>query len=98
MASLFNLFCEKNAVLINPVDGVKRLKADQYEEPTPTLSDAQTRALLNAPPAETLKGKQDRALLSTLAHHVLRRAELCKLHVKDVKSQGADGQVLQIGE
>jgi site-specific recombinase XerD len=85
LSSLFNLFCEKNAVLINPVDGVKRPKADQYEGSTPALSDAQTRALLNAPPLGTLKGKRDRALLSTLAHHALRREELCKLRVKDVQ-------------
>ena len=31
LSSLFNLFCEQNAVLFNPVDGVKRPKADQYE-------------------------------------------------------------------
>src|SRR5712692_9444782 len=85
LSSLFNLFCEKNAVLINPVDGVKRPKADQNEGSTPALSDAQTRALLNAPPLGTLKGKRDRALLSTLAHHALRREELCKLRVKDVQ-------------
>ena len=41
------------------------------------------RALLDAPPAHTLKGKRDRAILSVLLYHALRREELTKLRVKD---------------
>jgi integrase/recombinase XerD len=38
---------------------------------------------LKAPETETLKAKRDRAILSTLLFHALRRDELCKLKVKD---------------
>jgi integrase/recombinase XerD len=36
-----------------------------------------------APDEETIKAKRDRAILSTLLFHALRRAALCKLKVKD---------------
>jgi hypothetical protein len=34
--------------------------------------------LLDAPEADTIKSKRDRAILSTLLFHALRREELCK--------------------
>src|SRR5262249_56124929 len=91
LGSFFDGVCEGNAVRDNPVHGVERPKASNYEGLTPALSDAQARRLLNAPPADTLKGKRDRAILSTLAHHALRRGELCSLRVKDVEQR--DGLV-----
>ena len=87
MSSLFDYLCEHNAVLLNPVDGVKRPKANNNEGLTPALGNAQARALLNAPPADTLKGKRDRAVLATLLYHGLRREELCKLRVRDVQQR-----------
>lgn len=57
------------------------------------MGNAQARALLDAPPADTLKGKRDRAILATLLYHGLRREELCKLRVRDVQQR--DG-VLQL--
>lgn len=87
LASFFDALCERNAVRDDPVHGVERPKASSHEGLTPALSDAQARRLLNAPPADTLKGKRDRAILSTLAHHALRRAELCSLRVKDVQQR-----------
>lgn len=83
LASLYDYLCECNAVLHNPVKGVKRPAVDTLEGKTPALGDAQARALLNAPPAETLKGKRDRAILAVLLFHALRREELTKLYVKD---------------
>jgi integrase/recombinase XerD len=50
---------------------------------TPALGDHQARQLLTAPETETLKAKRDRAVLSTLLFHALRREELTKLKVKD---------------
>ncbi|MGE0822910.1 MAG: tyrosine-type recombinase/integrase [Candidatus Binatia bacterium] len=85
LSSLFRKLCEENVVLLNPVDGVKRPKMTTREGVTPALSAEQTRRLLEAPRAETLKGKRDRALLSTLAHHALRREEVCKLTVGDLQ-------------
>jgi site-specific recombinase XerD len=83
LASLYEYLCETNAVTHNPVKGVKRPKVESYEGKTPALGDAQARALLDAPPADTLKGKRDRAILSVLLYHALRREELTKLLVKD---------------
>ena len=46
----------------------------------------QARELLTAPGEETIKEKRDRAILSTLLYHALRREELCKLKVKDFRN------------
>jgi len=87
LASLYDYLCEANAVTHNPVRGVRRPKAETGEGKTPALGDAQARALLNAPPSETLKGKRDRAILSVLLYHALRREELTKLLVKDFNQE-----------
>src|SRR5262245_52073504 len=76
VSSLFEYFCERNVVVHNPVKGVKRPKANNNKGLTPTLSDEQARLLLHAPPADTLKGKRDRAILATLLYHDLHREEL----------------------
>src|SRR3954454_19468245 len=47
-------------------------------------SFAPWKSALNAPDAETVKGKRDRAMLSTLLYHGLRREELCTLKVRDI--------------
>ena len=92
LSSLFEYLCEKNAVTHNPVKGVKRPRAESGEGKTPALGDHQARDLLVAPgkdtPAgkETIKEKRDRAILSTLLFHALRREELCKLKVKDFRN------------
>jgi site-specific recombinase XerD len=83
LSSLFEYLCERNAVPYNPVKGVKRPKANNNEGTTPALSDAQARALLKAPPVDTLKGVRDRTILATLLFHGIRREELCKLRVRD---------------
>ena len=48
---------------------------------------AQARKLLEAPPADTLKGIRDRAILATLLYHGIRREELCGLRVKDLHTR-----------
>ena len=87
LSSLFEYLCEKNAVTHNPVDGVKRPPVESYKGKTPALGDAQARQLLDFPAGESLKDTRDRALLATLLYHGLRREELCKLRVKDVRQQ-----------
>jgi integrase/recombinase XerD len=87
LSSLFEYLCERNAVVTNPVKGVKRPKVEGYEGKTPTLGDHQARTLLEAPDTSTLKGKRDRAILSTLLYHALRRAELVSLKVKDIEER-----------
>jgi site-specific recombinase XerD len=87
IASLFDHLCEANAVSHNPADGVRRPSAGGNEGKSPTLGDEQAAQLLNAPAAESLKGIRDRAILSTLLFHGLRRAELCGLSVGAVESR-----------
>jgi integrase/recombinase XerD len=87
LSSLFDYLCERNAVAGNPVDGVKRPMANGNEGSTPALGDRQARKLLEAPPAGTLKGVRDRAILATLLYHGIRREELCGLRVKDLHSR-----------
>lgn len=87
LSSLFEYLCERNAVETNPVKGAKRPKADSNEGKTPALGDHQARALLDAPDPDTLKGKRDRALLSVLLYHGLRREELCLLKVRDIHAR-----------
>ena len=87
LSSLFEYLCNCNAVTHNPVKGVKRPPVESYEGKTPALGDHQARELLEAPPANDLKGKRDRAMLATLLYHALRRDELCQLKVKDAKNE-----------
>ncbi len=85
LASLFEYLCDKNAVTHNPVKGVERPRTESGEGKTPALGDHQARKLLDAPSDDTIKSKRDRAILSTLLFHALRREELCKLKVRDFR-------------
>jgi site-specific recombinase XerD len=87
LSSLFQYLCDKNAVIHNPVKGVKRPKVESEEGKTPAIADHQARKLLVAPAEKTLKGMRDRAILATLLYHALRREELCKLRVRDFKHE-----------
>jgi site-specific recombinase XerD len=87
LASLFDYLCDQNAVTHNPVKGVKRPVPETTEGKTPALGDHQARKLLAAPAGDTLKAKRDRAMLATLLYHALRRDELCKLKVRDVRQE-----------
>jgi len=84
LASLFQYLCGQNAITHNPVKGVQRPNVESGEGKTPALGDHQARKLLDAP-IDNLRGKRDRALLSTLLFHALRRDEVCKLKVKDFR-------------
>jgi integrase/recombinase XerD len=61
--------------------------ANGNEGLTPALGDGQARRLIEAPPADTLKGVRDRAILATLLYHGIRREELCGLKVRDMQSR-----------
>lgn len=84
IADLFSYLCDRNAITHHPVNGVKRPNEDSNEGKTPAISDDQARMLLNAPPAETLKGKRDRAILAVCAYHGTRRFEVASLRIKDM--------------
>jgi len=66
---------------------VERPMANGNEGSTPALGDRQARKLLEAPPAGTLKGVRDRAILATLLYHGIRREKLCSLRVRDLHSR-----------
>lgn len=87
LSSLFEYLCEANAVSGNPVKVVKRPKMTSMEGKTPAIGDHQARSLLLVADPSTPKGKRDRAILSTLLYHGLRRAELCALRVADVQER-----------
>lgn len=84
LSSLFDFMCDRNAASGNPVRGVRRPRVDSIEGKTPALANEEARTLLDAPSAESLKGRRDRALLAVLLFHGLRRAELSALRVQDV--------------
>jgi site-specific recombinase XerD len=84
LSSLFEYLCDNNAVTHNPVKGVKRPSVESYEGKTPALGDHEVRKLLAAPQGDSIKAKRDRAILSTLLYHGVRREELCSLRVRDV--------------
>lgn len=87
VSSLFIYYCNANAVKDNPVLGVNRPKVSSNVGKTPALSASEAKKLLDSPPADTLKGKRDRAILATCLFHGLRRAELCSLQIKDIHSR-----------
>ncbi|HRK30435.1 MAG TPA: tyrosine-type recombinase/integrase [Tepidisphaeraceae bacterium] len=87
LSSLFDYLCEANAIYVNPVHGVERPTADANEGKTPAIGDAQARMLLSAPPADTVKGKRDRAILATFLFHGVRADELVRLRVKDLEDR-----------
>jgi integrase/recombinase XerD len=85
LASLFEYLCGRNTVTHNPVKVVERPKSETAEGKTPALGDHQARELLDAPQDDSTRAKRDRAILSTLLFHALRRDELCKLKVRDFR-------------
>jgi integrase/recombinase XerD len=96
LASLFEYLCNQNAVTHNPVKGVKRPRVESQVGVTPALTNLEARSLLDAPPADTLKGKRDRAILSVLLHHGLRREELTSLKVKDFAQADRGGPRMRV--
>ena len=61
--------------------------ANGNEGSTSALGDGQARKLLEAPPEDTLNGVRDRAILTTLLYHGIRREELCRLCGRDMQSR-----------
>lgn len=88
LTSLFDYLLENNAVAGgNPVHGVKRPRIESNEGKTPALGDHQAKALLEAPPPDTLKGQRDRAVLAVLLYHGLRREEAAQLQTGDLQER-----------
>lgn len=88
LSSLFDFLCDSNAITHNPVSGVKRPTEGANEGKTPAIGNDQARMLLALPDTATLKGKRDRAILSTFLFHGLRISELIALNVGSVTQRG----------
>jgi site-specific recombinase XerD len=84
LSLLYAYLCDRHAVLHNLVLKVKRPRSMNRAGVTPALGDHQARMLLEAPPAHTLKGQHDWAILATLLWHGLCCEELCTLKVGDI--------------
>jgi integrase/recombinase XerD len=87
LSSLFDYLCERNAVIGNPMDGVKRPAANNNEGTTPALAMHRPEDYWRPPAPDTLKGVRDRAILATLLYHGIRREELCLLRLRDIQSR-----------
>jgi integrase/recombinase XerD len=68
----------------NPVVDVDRPTVNRAEGSTAAFSKAQARKLLDAPPADTLAGVRDRAILAVGLQMGFRRAEIAALNVGDL--------------
>lgn len=91
LSSLFKHLVRYNVVSRNPVVDVQRPTINREEGSTAAFSKAQARKLLDAPPAETLAGLRDRAILSVGLQVGLRRAEIAALTVGDLhQNRGFD--------
>jgi integrase/recombinase XerD len=84
LSSLFKHLVRHGVAARNPVVEVERPAINREEGSTAAFSKAEARKLLDAPPADTLAGLRDRAILSTGLQVGFRRAEIATLNVGDL--------------
>lgn len=91
LSSLFMHLVQYGAVALNPVRDIQRPSINRREGKTLAFSQQQARAILDAPPADTVQGLRDRAMLSVGFQVGLRRAEIAALCVGDLhQNRGFD--------
>ena len=91
LSSLFKHLVRHGATTRNPVVDVTRPAINREEGSTLAFSKAQARRLLDAPPADSVPGLRDRAILSVGLQVGLRRAEIAALKVGDLhQNRGFD--------
>ncbi len=91
LSSLFKHLVEHGQTDRNPVAAVRRPAINRDEGSTLAFSKAQARKLLDAPPADTVAGLRDRAIISVGLQAGLRRAEIAQLRVGDLhQNRGFD--------
>jgi site-specific recombinase XerD len=84
LSSLFKHLVRHGAATRNPVVDVERPRINRAEGSTAAFSKAQARKILDLPPAGTLAGLRDRAILSVGLQVGFRRAEIAALNVGDL--------------
>jgi site-specific recombinase XerD len=91
LSSLFKHLVRHGVVARNPVVDVERPTINRVEGSTAAFSKSEARKLLDAPPADTLAGLRDRAILSVGLQVGFRRAEIAALNVGDLhQNRGFD--------
>ena len=91
LSSLFKHLVRHGVAGRNPVVDVQRPAINREEGSTAAFSKAQAQRLLDAPPADTVAGLRDRAILSVGLQVGLRRAEIAALTVGDLhQNRGLD--------
>lgn len=91
LSSLFKHLVRHGAAARNPVADVQRPAINREEGSTAAFSRAQARKILDAPPADTLAGLRDRAILAVGLQVGFRRAEIAALKVGDLhQNRGFD--------
>src|SRR5262249_5159080 len=91
LSSLFKHLVRHGVAPRNPVVDVERPAINRDEGSTAAFSKTQARKLLDAPPADTLAGLRDRAILSVGLQVGFRRAEIAALSVGDLhQNRGFD--------
>ena len=91
LSSLFKHLVKHGAASRNPVVDVDRPAINREEGSTAAFSKIEARKLLDAPPADTLAGLRDRAILSVGLQVGFRRAEIAALNVGDLhQNRGFD--------
>ncbi len=85
LSSLFSHLIRHTDVEVNPVREIKRPPAD-LEGQTPAFARKEARKVLDAPPANTVIGLRDRAILSVGLQAGPRREEIANLRVGDLHS------------
>lgn len=91
LSSLFKHLVTHGAASRNPVADVTRPAINRDEGSTAAFSRAEARKLLDAPPADTLAGLRDRAILAVGLQAGFRRAEIAALKVGDLhQNRGFD--------
>jgi len=91
LSSLFKHLVRHGVSTRNPVVDVGRPTINRDEGSTAAFSKAQARKLLDAPPADTLAGLRDRAILAVGLQVGFRRAEIAALNVGDLhQNRGFD--------
>lgn len=81
LSSLFTHLVNYGAVETNPVREIERPAINRREGKTLAFSQQQARAVLDAPPVDTVQGLRDRAMLAVGFQVGLRRAEIAALCV-----------------
>src|SRR5580692_3394049 len=91
LSSVFKHLVQHGAASRNPVVDVDRPAINRDEGSTAAFSKVQARKILDAPPADTLAGLRDRAILSVGLQVGFRRAEIAALNVGDLhQNRGFD--------